>query len=111
MKDLLSKIGVSDEMIDMIYEKLYQNRIKEVERIEKGAFAIVLTVNVQGMSHEQWCDYASFVLKSFKKDFPDTHFIVVPDQQVRVEALNEIGVLKKLAGMSPEFARLLAKPV
>ena len=83
--------------------------ITRIEAIPEDAALVIVTVKRGNMISPQWEEYAVKLIEPFKEKF-EGRIVVVPDD-VTIEALDEFGILEKLAEISPDVVgKMLAIP-
>ena len=84
--------------------------ITRIEAIPEDAALVVITVKTGNITSAQWDKYATKIGKPFKEKF-EGRIIILPDS-ITVEALDEFGILEKLAEISPDVVgKMLARPM
>jgi hypothetical protein len=82
--------------------------IERIEAIPEDAALVVVTVDVGNLPRERWSNYAINIAEPFKEKF-EGRTLVLP-KNITVEALNQFGILEKLADLMPDVAAMLAIP-
>ena len=78
-----------------------------VEAIPEDAAFIVITIKGNVKTQDAFVKYAEKFAEPFKEKFEGRIFMI-PDN-VSIKALNDFGMLERLAELSPEIAKILSK--